>query len=177
MMSNTEQIAGILARTADALGEKRLPPPTVKLYAQYLHDIPAEQIAAACHSLVMTATRMPKISTIRQFVEKQREAQSTDAWAAVERQLTNAIYGTPSVDDPVAEAAVRELGGYKHLATIDREKLLAFERPRFLKAYDAMSDRRSVALALGQPDPFATLAKGAARNLISEVAESLGVKG
>jgi hypothetical protein len=128
----------------------------------HLDDVVFEQTIARC---LRECTFWPAPAEILSRAQEILESAGllprppADAWTEVERELRRSgAYGQPEWSNPLIGQVVQELGGTRHLALMELDRL-AFVRREFVERYDAvrrMAITRDTALmsqSLPAPEP------------------------
>lgn len=128
------------------LFDKKMPITTQRLYLMALEDLGTERIVQACRIAMSACKFFPKPAELRELVrlpEDDIEHRAQLAWQAVKENAIGRIVHTGKpldFQDPITNAAVREVGGLNYLALqgtdTEHEK---YTRPRFLEAYKRLA--------------------------------------
>jgi len=108
-------------------------------YGMGLADLPIESIERGAASALRASRFMPTVAEIREHSgHVSAEHRAVLAWQHVDRALvTHGYYRSVSFDDPVINGAVRAMGGWIKLCTIE-ERDFAFAKRDFERAYKAI---------------------------------------
>lgn len=122
---------------------KQLSAPGLELYWRAMQHWDLADFRAAAEQLVRTCEFMP---TPKDFedLRKAERLSAGEAWAEV-RAIVRA--GGESHDDPLVNAAVRALGGFRALGMTASDQMQFLER-RFCEHYQDIGDREDVREAL-----------------------------
>lgn len=109
-------------------------------YAMGLEGLTGAQIETAAAVALRTLKFMPTPVELRELAgELPPKSRAVIAWEALSKAAARGYYDTVDFDDPVINAAVRNIGGWEYVTTIeDAREWEAFIRPRFEAAYVAL---------------------------------------
>lgn len=113
------------------------------LYAAYwmaLEDIDIEQVQAGIAKTMRSCRFMPKPVEIREASLGSTDTAALLAWDAVAKAAAS-VGGYTSVqfEDPVATAAVRQLGGWAEICSKNTAEFHKWTRQEFLRAYKGLA--------------------------------------
>lgn len=123
-----------------------LPSKTIKIYEDYLVDIPNEDLKIAVEEIIANNKFFPKVAEIREMasqiqLRRQGIPSAADAWAEVARQMREkGYYNAPEWSHPLIEEAMRAVGGWTHLTgaeVINMETV----RAQYMRIYESMVSR------------------------------------
>ena len=131
----------------------------LKIWEEFLSDIPGPILAEVVRRWVMGSERPPTIAAIREEVAKLSGEDAEAAWKKVMDIVRNgrfrdrSVMGSPALPrgftgDLLLEDAVREAGGWIALARSTEEQLV-WEKKQFLAAYGSLTRFRGAAQTLG----------------------------
>lgn len=105
-------------------------------------SMPLEAFSHACARAMESCEHMPRPRELRELAgEVSTPDRAIIAWEAVRKAIRSlGAYKSVRFDDPVTNAAVRNIGGWRELCSLSAEDLESFRRPRFEKAYRALAD-------------------------------------
>lgn len=105
-----------------------------------LKDMPIEAIQRAVGEAIRTRKFMPTVAELRELGgEVTPQARAIVAWGVVSKASAGGYYESVDFDDPVINAAIRNLGGWLHLCSIeDSNEFESFVRAKFEKVYVAL---------------------------------------
>ena len=114
--------------------------PLFEAYRLGLSDLSAADVGRAVGAALRGCRFMPSVAELRELAGVvSPEQRAVIAWQAVSKASNGGFYDTVDFDDPVCNAAVRNLGGWAYLTTIpDPKEFESFVRQRFEKAYVAL---------------------------------------
>ena len=132
-----------------AMGElynKRITDPLLSLYWKALKDVTIEQFKSASSAHMLNPDNgqfFPKPADLMRQLHgtTQQQKQSTEnrsklAWSTIMGEVRRiGSYGTLEIEDKQAMAALRDIGGWKHLCMSTHDQLVWMEK-EFVKAYD-----------------------------------------
>lgn len=142
-MTEPQNIVEILTVLASAYPRFELSSATVRIYEQILADIPVDALRAATLDLIAESKWFPTAAEIRErafalMTEQTAELDAYSAWAQA-LDFVREGRGHPIISQarewdipPLIEQAVRQVGGWQHLAQADN---VAADRARFLESY------------------------------------------
>ena len=148
-MSEPQTVAQVLTVLAAAYPRFKLPVETIRVYEQTLSDIPVEVLRAATLDLIAESKFFPTVAEIRKsafalMASESGSMSAYEAWALtldyVRDGRGHPIIGKEKEFDvpPLIEQAVRQVGGWKHLAEGENE---AADRARFLEAFERTAEK------------------------------------
>ena len=96
---------------------------------------------------------MPTPAELRELAgELTPKARAIIAWGVLSREAQRGYYETVEFDDPIVNAAIRNIGGWEYVTTIDdKREWESFVRQRFEAAYVALYQR---GISIGQGAPL-----------------------
>jgi hypothetical protein len=120
-----------------------LSPSLIQAYWQALSDLPLESVEAAIDSAMRSCRFMPVPADLRSMAgEMPADAKAALAWDAVRRAIrAHGAYASVDFDHPAVNAAVRSIGGWLRLCSLDAEELDKWTRKDFEKVFLAFADR------------------------------------
>lgn len=133
-------------------GERKFDKLAYDVWANLLHDINDDDFMRTVKECALTLKYFPTIAEIRERALKRHVMLSAEAWTEVLGEMEK-VCGRgirPSFSTPLIERAVRSIGGLDTIwkAGIDQE---TYYRMNFIKAYDAMVQRKQQEDILGLP--------------------------
>lgn len=115
-----------------------------------LRDLAPEEISLATERALAGCKFMPAPAELRGLAGKNPAAAVAEAWEAVRRAVDEHDY-TASVDfGPVANAVVRNIGGWQRLCSLPLEQLNVWARKEFERVYELLSPK-DPAILNGEP--------------------------
>lgn len=134
-----------------ALKGRQLTPPMIELYWRAMHDWDIAEFQAASVRLLKTCKFFP---TPAEFEDLRRAGRETpgEAWIRAKNIARNlgvsdGQFQEASSDDPVLDAAVRAIGGYRALAMSTHDTLRYLES-RFVEHYETIRDAEATRKAV-----------------------------
>lgn len=143
--SDKKQFAEILAMAAEATGYA-ITDTTYKTYWSLLKDkITIEQFSDAIQGHLFDTDEgmyFPKVANITKQligtskqIEQSLQSKAELAWQSVEGEIRRTgSYGSPQIDDGLALAAIKSLGGWVHLCGTTTDKM-TWLRKEFIASY------------------------------------------
>jgi hypothetical protein len=106
-----------------------------------LNDLDIDAVEKAVVRAVSECDRMPTVKTLRELRGETTTAQrAIIAWAAVQKAARSiGSYRSVNFDDPVANATIRNLGGWERLCSLDSEEFEKWARKDFERVYCSMA--------------------------------------
>lgn len=143
-----KQFAETLAIAAEATGFQ-ISDSTYKTYWALLKDLELNQFQQAVNAHLLDPEQgmfFPKPANIMRHItgtakEQQQSlvSQAELAWQAVEGEIRRTgRYGSPKIDDGLALAAIKGMGGWSHLCGLNTDKL-TWARKEFISTYQNYS--------------------------------------
>jgi hypothetical protein len=119
--------------------------PTVQAFWFALGDLDIDALSRAVAEYLRTGKRFPAPADIRELAAGTGDDAANTAWEQVLRLARNSR--SAQHPDPIAEAVVKQLGGWLVLGQKDAEQLATWTRKEFLALYaDELARERRVAL-------------------------------
>jgi hypothetical protein len=140
--SRTEQILECVTILAEAWRQK-ITPMTVRTYELGLSDLDIADVKRGVMSAIRECQFMPSVHELRKLAGAagtRIEAKDRPllAWEAVRRAISKVgAYDSPSFDDAVINATIRELGGWPLLCDTPSDEMHWLEK-RFCATYSAL---------------------------------------
>lgn len=148
-MPDDKAIAKVLIVLSSAYPRFDITQPTIRIYEEVLADIPPEILQLAAKAVISESVFFPTVAELRkkafEIMEDQHSLPSAfEAWSEARRYLSEGR-GHPIIGngrdwdiDPLLDKVVRNVGGWRHLATSEN---LAADRARFIQAYETTVER------------------------------------
>jgi len=146
-MTNEERPRFVMALQALAAGFNReFTDALCESYWLALDDLPFAAVATAIKRAIRESKFMPSGRELRELAGAANpEMRALEAWVAVKRAIAAVgAYESVNFDDPAVNAAIRSLGGWRRLCSLDSEELDKWTRKEFEKAYTAYASAPSL---------------------------------
>lgn len=139
---------GALATTFGVEADKAL----IRGYWMGLEDMDIDRVETAMAQALRRCKWMPKPVEIRKLAgEVPVDERVATAWEEVLRLSTNCR--AASHPDPVAESAIRKMGGWLSIGTRDADELRVWGRKQFAELYETLAESAEVHTALESGSP------------------------
>lgn len=137
--STRKKMVEVIAAVASAFG-READEPMYLAFELGLDGLTAKQISGAAAAALKTCRFMPTPAELRELSgELPAKARAVIAWEFVSQAAAAGFYDTVTFDDVVINAAIRNIGGWEYLTTIeDSREWESFVRPKFEAAYVAL---------------------------------------
>lgn len=142
--SEIDNSIGRFATLIGVLGEsfrQKVTETTIEAYRIGLYDLPVDAIEKSIHAAIRSCKFMPTVAELRELAGGVKaEDRAVHAFAALEEAISGVgVYHSPSFDDPLINATVRNLGGWERICTMPGEQFDTWLRKDFIRTYSAFA--------------------------------------
>lgn len=140
LLNEQQRKAVAISAAAETLG-RPLSPAALKMYVEILAEASVEDVERACAESLRTNNFLPapaKLLEMSGLGSVTPDDRAMLAWESVCRAVTRyGAYKHVSFDDPIINAAIRNIGGWPSICERSHEEFETWTRKEFLRAYVA----------------------------------------